>query len=112
MPLPETLGDPITAARSMISRAQPFDLNLQTGNAKAMLANARAFVIEDASIGSAFDEVGQRIDALRKAKALEDARRSVLQAIDSLEHSLMHARPNAYAKALGADWFLGRVSHE
>lgn len=105
MPLPETLRDPIAAARSMVSRAHGFDASIHAENAKAMLVNARAFVIEDASIANAFDEVGQHIDALREAKTPDDARRAVLQAIDSLENSLGHARPNAYAKALGADWF-------
>ncbi len=104
MSLPETLRDPIATARAMIGRAHAFEVELLTGNAKAMLVNARAFVVEDASIGAAFEEAGQRISALRKTSTLEDARQSALQAINTLEQSLAQARPNAHAKALGVDW--------
>jgi len=105
MSLPETLREPLTAARSMIRRAHAFDVHLQAGNAKAMLANARAFVAEEPSIGDAFDEAGLRIDALCGAREVDDARLSALQAIDSLELRLTQARPNEIAKALGVDWF-------
>lgn len=105
MSLPQTLRDSIAAARAMIGRAHAFDVNLQAGNAKAMLMNARAFVVEDASIGAAFDEAVQRITVLRETGTLEGARLSALRAIDMLEHSLAQARPNAHAKALGVDWF-------
>lgn len=105
MPLPETLRDPLAAARSMISRANSFDLGLQTGNAEAMLTNARAFVADDIVIGEAFDEAARRIGGMRQAGSLEEARTSALQAIGSLELSLAQARPNDMAKALGVDWF-------
>ena len=105
MPLPETLRDPLAAARSMISRANSFDLGLQTGNAEATLTNARAFVADDTLIGEAFHEAARRIGAMRQADSLEEARTSALQAIDSLELNLAQARPNDMAKALGVDWF-------
>lgn len=105
MSLPQTLQEPLDAARSMVSRAHAIDLYLQIGNAKAMLANARAFVVEEPLTGEAFEETGRRIDRLVGARDFDDARQSVLQAIDSLELSLRHARPNVHAKALGVDWF-------
>jgi hypothetical protein len=88
MPIPETLREPIASARSMISQA-----------------NARAFVVEDAATGGAFGKAMQRIEALLDARSLDEARRSALQAIDSLENYLALARPNAHAKALGLDWY-------
>lgn len=105
MSLPETLRQSLAAARSMIGRAHAFDVRLQAGNAKAMLANACAFVPQEPLIGNAFEEARLRIDAFYVASELEDARQSALQAIDSLKLSLAHARPNEHAKALGVDWF-------
>ncbi|WP_458732951.1 hypothetical protein [Sphingobium xenophagum] len=89
----------------MISQANAINLRIQIGNANAMLANARAFVVEDAATGAAFGQAMQRIEALLDARSLDEERRSALQAIDSLENGLALARPNAHAKALGLDWF-------
>lgn len=105
MSLPETLRDAVDAARAMIGRAHAFDAQVQAGNANTMLANARAFVVEDASIQSAFEEAGRRIAAVSTARDLDEARRAALHAIGSLEVSLAHARPNEHAKAIGVDWF-------
>ncbi|MBB3588389.1 hypothetical protein FHY04_003277 [Sphingomonas sp. BK481] len=105
MPLPETLREPLAAARSMIGRAHAFDAGLLTGNANAMLTNAQAFVARDATISETFDAARRQIGAMADARALDDARTFALQAIDALEHSLLRARPNDHARALGMDWF-------
>lgn len=105
MSLPDTLREAVDAARSMIGRAHAFDVKVQAGNANAMLANARAFVVEDASLQRAFDEAGRRIAAFSTARDLDEARRAALNAIQSLELSLADARPNEHAKAIGVDWF-------
>lgn len=105
MPLPEILHEPLTAARSMIGRAYAFDLDLQAGNARAMLSNAQAFVEEDPAINETFEAARRLIAVMRRARSLEEARIAALQAVDALEHSLLQARPNAHAKALGVDWF-------
>ena len=60
MPLPETLREPLAAARSMIGRAHGFDLSVQTGNAKTMLTNAQAYVAQDSSINETFESGGHR----------------------------------------------------
>jgi hypothetical protein len=89
----------------MIERAHTLGLRVQAGNANAMLMNARAFVVEDASVQGAFEEAKLRIDAVSDARDLDEARRAALQAIGSLELSLAHARPNEHASAIGVDWF-------
>lgn len=105
MPLPETLREGVEAARSMVGRARAFDVQLQAGNAKAMLSNALAYVAEDTAILAAFDEAKLRIEALPSALDLDEAQESALLAIGTLEAKLAQARPNELAKALGLDWF-------
>lgn len=105
MPLPETLREGIEAARSMIGRARAFDVQLQAGNAKAMLSNALAYVAEDTAILAAVDEAKLRIEALPSVRDLDEARESALRAIGTFELTLAQARPNELAKALGVDWF-------
>jgi len=105
MPFPETLREPLAAARSMIGRAHEVDLCLRTHNAKAMLTNAQAFVAQDPAISETFDAARQKIGAMAQEGALEDTRTLALQGIDALEHSLQGARPNEHARALGMEWF-------
>ena len=105
MPFPETLREPLAAARSMTGRAYAVDVRLQTHNAKAMLTNAQAFVAQDLAISETFDAARRQIGAMVQEGALEDARTLALQGIDALEHSLQRARPNDHARALGMDWF-------
>lgn len=104
MPLPETLREVLSAARSMIGRAHAIDVGLQTGNANAMLTNAQAFTAQDPAISETFDAARRQIAAMAQAGELDDARTSALQAIDALKHSLQRARPNDH-RALGVDWF-------
>lgn len=106
MSIPETLREAVADARSMITRANEFDVGFLTGNAKVTLSNAQAFVVDDAVIEEAFHLAKQRIEFMRQAGPIElqKARVSALQALDSLELSLVQARPNDMAKALGLDW--------
>ena len=104
MPLPDVLHEALAAARFMIRRAHAIDVGVQTGNAKAILSNAQAFVAHGPEISEAFEAARQQIAAMEQARALEGARTAALHAVDALEQSLLQARPNEQAKALGIDW--------
>lgn len=104
MSLPATLLDQVLAARSMLRRADFVNADIAIHNAKAMLQNARAYVVEEGDIGHAFDQALRDIGALQDVHDLDDWRTTALQSLDSLEQSLSSVRANDHAKALGMDW--------
>lgn len=105
MPLPQTLNDLITAARTMIGQANLIDASIKARNAKAMLSTARSYIVEDSDIAAVFAEVAGTIAAVPNGHDLDDWRASSLGALDRLEQSLTGVRSNDYADALGVGWF-------
>ena len=112
MPLPEHLADLIGQARRFMSKDGYFGPStdqLLTGNVRASLQNAVAFVEPLPGLREAVAEAGRRAADVAQAHQhlpvdrvrLGEARAAAGAALDEVERLLSQAEPNAHARALG-----------
>lgn len=116
MPLPESLADFVTGARSSIERAHPLNVSQAVRAATVMLHTLRSYVVPSPELTAAFggalariaefhEEVEDQSRRARKAPAaIENARQIAMLSIDSLALALTDAKPSDEAQALGLDW--------
>lgn len=116
MPVPAILEKQLNAAQSGIIDAHAINAAMRAKNAEAFLATAISYVEQSPEIEAAHREAVARIREFgddfsrggyyqKPDSAAEQARSMALLSLGKLGETLLDAKPNQMAHALGLAWF-------